>query len=181
MARTVARLEVEKLYERAVQALARRDRSERELRQSLRPRAASAEALDSVIARLRDHGYLDEARFAASRAAYQAEVNRHGAERALRDLRARGVSAPLAARAVAESYRGRGEAALLRAYLRKKRLTAPRDPRHAAQLFRRLRLAGFSAPACAAALRAWKLQPEWIDAIESAAADSAMLEEEPNP
>lgn len=180
MARQPARLELEALYRKAVQSLAARDRSEFELRQLLRSRAASPADLEDVLARLRDHGYLDETRFATSRAVYEAEVNRHGADRALRNLRARGVAAPLAARAVAQGYRGRNENALLRAYLRKKRLAPPRDPRHAAQLFRRLRLAGFSSAACTGALRAWKLEPEWIDAIETAEADSAMLGEEPN-
>ncbi|MGH9519104.1 MAG: hypothetical protein ACRD2D_05615 [Terriglobales bacterium] len=175
------RLDEEALYQKAVQALARRDRSEREMRQWLRPRAATAAAIEAVVARLRDHGYLNDARMAVHRAAYDAEVNRHGSERALRNLRARGVAAPLAAQAVAQSYRGRNENAQLRAYLRKKRIAAPHDPRRTAQVFRRLRLAGFSTAACTAALRAWKLDPEWIEAIETADADSAMLEQEPNP
>lgn len=181
MARLVRQLDEEALYQKAVQALARRDRSERELRQMLRPRSAEPGAVEAVVARLREHGYLNDARMAAHRAAYEAEVNRHGPERALRELRARGVAAPLAAEAVAQNYRGRSETTLLRAYLRKKRLAAPREPRRAAQIFRRLRLAGFSAAACSAALRAWRLDPEWIEAIETAEADSAMLEQEPNP
>lgn len=177
MPRAAAPLDADGLYQHAVRALARRGRSEFELRRLLRPRMASPAALEAALARLRDHGYLDDGRFAAARAAWEMEVQRHGRARALRDLRARGVAPEVAARAVEAGYRGSREPALLRAWIRKKRLAPPRDPRQAASHFRKLRLAGFSAPACLAALRSWKLDPEWIEAAE--AAESAMLEEEP--
>jgi regulatory protein len=48
----------------ALNLLSRRDHSEAELRRKLAPKGFPAEALDEVMARLRDAGYLDDKRFA---------------------------------------------------------------------------------------------------------------------
>jgi regulatory protein len=166
------RLDADGLYARAVQLLARRSRVEAELRRTLRPRAATAAALDAAIARLHEHHYLDDARVAEGFALYSREVARHGRGRVLRDLRARGVAAPVAEAAVTHGFAGSNEDTLLRAHLRAKRVRRPEDVRQAAGLYRRLLRAGFSPPACLRALRAWKLQPEWLEMLEA-------MEEEP--
>ncbi|MGH9475510.1 MAG: regulatory protein RecX [Terriglobales bacterium] len=172
MPRVPAKLDSEALYQKAVRLLAARPRSEAELRRALRARAAAAAEVETAITRLRDHGYLDDARLAAGFALYQKDVARHGRLRTLRDLRARGVSAAVAEQAVRKGYAGSSEDALLRAHLHAKRLRPPEDVRQAASLCRRLLRAGFSAAACQRAMRAWKLDPDWIETI-------AAPEEEP--
>src|SRR6185312_5788106 len=117
-----APLDADGLYARAVQLLARRSRVEAELRRTLRPRASSAAALEAAIERLREHHYLDDARVAAGFALYAREVARHGRGRVLRDLRARGVAAPVAEAAVTHGFAGSNEDTLLRAHLRAKRV-----------------------------------------------------------
>ncbi len=172
MPRPPAQLDAGGLYEKAVRALARRGRSEVELRRLLKPRAARADDVEAVLSRLREHGYLDDARLAQTVAGYQKEVLYHGRARAARDLRARGLAPEVADQAVAAAYAedgggAGGEDALLRAYVRKKRLRRPEDLRQAASLYRKLRTAGFSGGAAQRGLRAWKLNPEWLELIES--------------
>ncbi|HUX67951.1 MAG TPA: RecX family transcriptional regulator [Terriglobales bacterium] len=166
MPRAPAPLDADGLYEKAVRSLAQRGRSESELRRRLGPRAASAGALEAALARLRDHGYLDDARLAQSAAAHQKEGLRHGRARALRELQGRGLANELAQAAVAAAYAGENEDALLRAYVKKKRLRRPEELRQAASLYRKLRLAGFSAAACQRCLRAWRVEAEWVEGLE---------------
>lgn len=163
--RTSAKLDEDALYQKAVALLAVRGRSEVELRRVLGRRATEPSALAAALARLRDHGYLDDARLAASFSLYQKEVARHGRMRALRDLRARGVNAAVAENAVQQIYAGSSEDALLRAHLRAKRVRPPQDVRQAASLCRKLLRAGFSPAACQRALKAWKLDPEWMEQL----------------
>ena|SRR6185312_7298085 len=167
MPRRPVQLDGEGLYETAVKSLARRGRSEAELRRLLGARALVAADIDATLARLRDHGYVDDARLAGNLANHQREVERHGRTRALRELRARGIAPALADAAVRRDFAGSDEDALLRAFARKKRLRRPEDMRQAASLYRKLLLAGFSSAACQRCLRAWKLNPDWLDALES--------------
>lgn len=165
-----ARLDADALYARAVIALGRRGHTEVELRRKLAPRAASPDALEAALARLRDHGYLDDARLAESYTQFQKDVRHHGRLRVVRELRARGVTAAAAEAAVRRQFPAAGAAGedtLVRAYLRSKRLERPEDARDAARLYRKLMTAGFSPAACGRCLRAWRLDPEMIDALES--------------
>lgn len=172
MARAAAkappRLDPEALYQHAVRALARRGRSEAEMRRLLARRAENAAAVAAVLARLRDHSYLDDARLAEHGARFERDAACHGRLRALQQLRARGLAPALAAAAVGRAYAETDEAALLAAFCRKKRLAAPRDARQAASALNKLRRAGFSAAACQGALRAWRLDPAWGDMLEAA-------------
>jgi regulatory protein len=169
-AKREAPLDAEAVYEAAVRALARRARTEAELRRALARRAASAEAVETAMARLRDHGYLDDARVAESFTRFQKEVRHYGRLRVERELRARGVAAATAEAAVRRQFPAAGAAgedALVRAYVRGKRLAPPRDAREAAKLYRRLLTAGFSAAACGRCLRAWKTDAETIERLET--------------
>ncbi|MGH9415509.1 MAG: regulatory protein RecX [Terriglobales bacterium] len=167
MARAAARLDPEALYEYAVRALARRGRSEAELRRLLARRADSLAAITAVVARLRAHGYLDDARLAEHSARFERDRACHGRLRALQQLRARGLAPALAAAAVGRAYAEADEDVLLAAFCRKKRLAAPQSPRQAASALNKLRRAGFSVAACQRALRAWRLDPAWGDMLES--------------
>lgn len=172
MRRAPAKLDGDALYQKAVKLLAMRGRSEIELRRTLRPRAVSPADLETALMLLRDHGYLDDARLAASYALYQKDVVRHGRLRTLRDLRARGVSAAIAEQAVHQGYAGTNEDTLLRQFLRRKRVKPPQDARQAAGLCGKLLRAGFSAAACQRALKAWKLDPEWMDQLADMSEES---------
>ncbi|MGH9412595.1 MAG: regulatory protein RecX [Terriglobales bacterium] len=165
MRRPTAKLDTEGLYQKAVSLLAVRGRSEVELRRTLGRRAVAPEALEDALARLREHGYLDDARLAASFSVYQKDIARHGRMRTMRELRLRGVGAEVAEKAVKQAYSGSSEDGLLRAHLRAKRIRPPEDVRQAAGLCRKLLRAGFSAAACQRALKAWKLDPEWIEEL----------------
>jgi regulatory protein len=78
----------------ATKALARRDFSERGLRERLERAGVDSAETDAVLARLRDEGFLDEARFAENRARALAERGKGDA--AIRfDLEAQGLPGEL--------------------------------------------------------------------------------------
>ncbi len=143
------------LYEIAVKALARRARSSGEMRQLLGRRKAAKEVIESVIARLREHGYLDDTRFARAFVSSRIENDRQGSRRVERDLAARRVHPEIIRAAVAAGYEDVEERELLRDYLRRKiRLTKPPAKASAlASLYRRLLRAGFSSGAIVKELR----------------------------
>jgi regulatory protein len=94
----------------AARALARRDYSERGLRDRLRRAGIEDDELDDVIDELRRVGLLDDERFAGRRAKALAE--RGKGDRAIRfDLRRQGVGAELVEAAVAELEPERDRAA----------------------------------------------------------------------
>ena len=97
----------------ALRLLARRGRSENELAGRLRQKGFSAEAVTAVLARCRQLGYLDDARFARERARELMRGGRAVGRRVLADLQQRGVAEATASEAVEEAAREFGEEALL--------------------------------------------------------------------
>ena len=94
----------------ATRALARRDYSERELRDRLTRAGVEVAEAEKTLAALRERGLLDDSRFAAQRAAVLAERGRGDA--AIRfELERQGVSAEVIDEAVAsvEPERDRAE------------------------------------------------------------------------
>jgi len=134
------------LYEIAVRALARRARSTNEMRALLEKRKAEKKDIDAVLARLRENGYLNDARLARSFVASRIENERQGSRRVRRDLAARRVHPEVIAKAIGSGYEDVDERELLRSYLRRKlRLTKPpQKPSAVASLYRRLLRAGFA-------------------------------------
>jgi regulatory protein len=134
------------LYEIAVRALARRARSTNEMRALLEKRKAEKKDVEAVLARLRENGYLDDARLARSFVASRIENERQGSRRVRRDLAARRVHPEVIAKAIGSGYEDVDERELLRSYLRRKlRLTKPPQKASAvAALYRRLLRAGFA-------------------------------------
>lgn len=165
--RASAPLDADALYARAVRLLAARARAAAELERRLQPRAASPAALRAALSRLRAHGYLDDGKFAASFALYHRDADAWGPARCRRELLRRGVAEALAAAALVAAYGDRDESALLAGYLRRKRLRRPQTPAQAASLFRRLWQAGYAPHAIHAVLRAWRLDPQWLDGLEA--------------
>jgi regulatory protein len=133
------------LYDAAVRALARRARSSGEVRSLLLRRKAAPADIEAVLQRLREHGYLDDARFARSFVASRVENDLHGRVRVRRDLAARRVHPELAETAVRAAFDSVDEAKLLREHLRRKvRLSRSLDkPSQVQSLHRRLLRAGF--------------------------------------
>jgi regulatory protein len=104
----------------ALRLLARRGRSENELAGRLQQKGFSEEAITSVMARCRQLGYLDDARFARERARELMRGGRAVGRRVLVDLQQRGIAEANALAAVEEAAQEFGEDALL-AELRRRR------------------------------------------------------------
>jgi len=77
----------ERVFQRAAKLLAAKQRSVEELRERLlASRGATKTNVDEVIARLRDYGYLDDAKFAQSYASLRLRERPIGRRRLERDL-----------------------------------------------------------------------------------------------
>jgi regulatory protein len=145
----------QQLYLTAIRALGRRAHSIHEMREYLTRRAEDAELISPVIARLREHNYLEDARYALEYARLHAQSRRQGRFRIARELRARGVPDRYVDAALDAVFAETDEAALVRARL-KRRLAHVRGAlaqRHIASLYRSLLRAGFSADTIRAELR----------------------------
>ena len=97
------------LYDYAVKALGRQMRAEAELRRLMAARAepgASGEAVvRTVIARLKDHGYLNDKSFAETYARLRQENEKLGARRVRNDLRQKKPSPRATARPARRPWR----------------------------------------------------------------------------
>lgn len=92
----------EAAYRVAVRLLAARPRSAFELRQRLRAKGHSVDAVEAATARLRDGGYLDDLEYA--RNFIEVRVGRgHGRSRILADLQRRGIDRAAAERILAST------------------------------------------------------------------------------
>jgi len=134
------------LYEAAVRALGRRALSSGEIRMLLTKKKATKAQIEEILHRLRENGYLDDARFARYYAASRIENSLHGKARVRRDLAARHLRPEIADAAVRKAFEDIDERELLRQYIRRKvRVTKPlSQPSTVASLYRRLLHAGFS-------------------------------------
>jgi len=134
------------VYEIAVRALASRARSTAEIRTLLARRGAGEEDIGAAIVRLREHGYLDDERFAKTFVRSKIENQSFGSGRVRRDLSKKRVSREIAERAVNSAYEQVNERELLREYLRRKLrvAAAPTKPSALASLYQRLLRVGFS-------------------------------------
>jgi len=162
------------LYEYAVGALARRSRSVAELKRLMRNRVeADTEfgktLVELIIVRLKDQGYLNDARYAAAYSSYRRDSEKFGRMRVVNDLKAKGVHGEVIAKAVASVYDEVKEEDLARAYLKRKRLHKPKDQKEAARVFRNLMRAGFGSKTIFAILKKWDVDEETLGALEEEA------------
>jgi regulatory protein len=134
------------LYDVAVRALMRRAHSVNEMKRLLTRRADDELLVKVVLARLRENGQLDDARYAKQFVRQRTEIRRQGKFRIMRDLRARGVPDEHVNAAIAESAEQTDEATLVRQRIeRKLKLTrGEMDDRKIASLYGSLMRAGFS-------------------------------------
>lgn len=141
------KLETEQqLYASAVRALMRRAHSIHEMRDYLGRRAENQEAVSTVVARLREQQYLDDARYALEYVRHHAQSRRQGRFRIARELRGRGVPDRHIEAALDSVFAETDQAASVRARL-KRHLSHTRGAlgqNKIASIYRSLLRAGFS-------------------------------------
>jgi len=172
------KLDGEALFEYALRALSAQAKSIGELRQKLEARAQRPEDVPSILARLRQCGYLDDRRFAESYTVARLENQGLGQERVLRDLRRRRVAPRLAQEAVQAAYRDTDEARLVEQYLRRKYRSTPlpqylAEPKRLAAVYRRLRHAGFSPASILQVLTRLGADADWLASAEDPPGEEA--------
>ena len=160
----------DELYEYAVGALGRRMRSVAELKRLLRPRVESETEygqtlVELVIRRLKDHGYLNDAKYAAAYSAFRRDNEKFGRMRVVTDLKAKGVHGEVIEKAVSSAYDDVNEERQAREYLRRKRLTKPQDQKQAARIFRQLARGGFASRTIFAILKKWDIAEETLNTL----------------
>ncbi len=166
-------LSADQLWAYALKKLSGRAASSGEIRTSLLARALEPSDVDGILGRLKEYGYLNDARYAESFASARLENEGLGQSRVLRDLRQHRVAPDLAQRAVSKIYADKDESALIEQYIRRKYRMADRDKlfqdeKELAKAFRRLIRAGFKPANALQVLKRFAANPELLDAMESA-------------
>ncbi len=164
-------MEGEALWAYALRLLAGRAHSTGELREKLRRRAARLGEVEEVLARLKDHGYLNDQRFAENFAAARLANDRLGRTRVIQDLRQRRVAPALAERTVRKVYEEVNEEALIDEWIRRKYRLSPREglfqnDKDLAAAYRRLLRAGFRTGEIVRALKKFASNPDLLDSFE---------------
>ncbi len=163
------------LYEYAVKALGRRMRTESELHRLMaarvEPGATGEAAVRSVLARLKDHGYLNDKSYAETYARLRQQNDKLGERRVRNDLRQKGVRAEIVEEAVTARYGETSEEALAREHLERKRIKKPANEKETARVMRRLVAAGFSTPTIYKILRRWDVPDESLAALDNLETD----------
>jgi regulatory protein len=161
------------LFEYAVSMLARRMRTERELRRLMQRRAAEgdegARVMDAAVARLKELNYLSDTRFAADYTRLRMEGEKFGRRRVQQDLAAKGVASETVGAAVGAAYADVDEVALAREYVARKRMKQPSGEnakKESARAMGRLLRAGFSAGTVFKVLREWGVEVAEVDIEE---------------
>lgn len=169
--RTKRPLEGDALWGYALKLLGGRAHSTGELRQKLRRRAGKLGEVDEVLARLKDHGYLNDERFAETYAAARLANDKLGRTRVIQDLRQRRVAPALAERATRQVYQDVNEETLIEAWIRRKYRLAAREhlfqeDKDLASAYRRLLHAGFRTSDIVRVLKRFARNPDLLDAFE---------------
>lgn len=166
------------LYGHAVKALGRRMRTESELRRLLaaraEPGATGQTAIDAVVVRLKQNGYLNDQSYAETYARLRQENEKLGRRRVQQDLRQKGLPAGLIDETLDARYGQTNEEALARQFLQRKRLRKPANDKETARILRRLVAAGFSTGVIYKILRQWEVPDESLAALESLPDESSV-------
>ena len=162
----------DELYQYAVGALGRRMRSTAELKRLLRRRVEAETEygqtlVELVIRRLKDRGYLNDAKYAAAYSSFRRDNERFGRMRVITDLKTKGVHGEVIEKAVADTYDEVNDEKQAREYLRRKRLVKPKDQKQAARVFRQLLRAGFGFKTIFAILKKWDLDEATLSELEN--------------
>lgn len=159
------------LFEYAVRSLARRMRTERDLRRLLGDRAEPGEAgvgaINGVIGRLRELNYLSDERYAADFTRLRKENQSFGRRRVQGELAAKGIGKELAEAALERSYAEVDEVELARQYCERKRIQPPANDKEVARVMGRLMRAGFGSPTIWKLLRGWRVDVTEVEIEET--------------
>jgi regulatory protein len=165
------------LYEYTVKALGRHMRTEAELRRLMKTRVEPGErgeaVIAAVVARLKEHGYLDDQSFAETYARLRQENEKVGQRRVRQVLGQKGVAAKIVNEVIDARYGQTNEEALAREHLERKRILKPENEKETARVMRRLVTAGFSTGVIYKILRQWDVPDEALAALDN-------LSEEPH-
>ena len=137
----------ERVFQRAGKLLAAKPRSVEELRERLREgRGATKAIVESVIERLREYGYLDDARFAHTYASLRVQQRPIGRQRLQRDLWLKKIDKKTADAALDQVFESTPEEELIdRAIEKRIRLRGkPKTRAEAKKLFDHLLRQGFA-------------------------------------
>ena len=135
------------LYDVAVRALMRRAHSVGDMKKKLERRSENKLLVQVVMARLKENGQIDDARYAKQFAQQRTEGRKQGKFRVARDLRARGVPDRHITAALEEAAKETDEGAMVRQRIERK-LRSYRgeiDEKKMASIYRSLLQAGFPA------------------------------------
>jgi regulatory protein len=166
------------LYDYAVGALARRMRSVAELKRLLRNRVEADTEIgktlvELIVVRLKDQGYLNDAKYATAFSSYRRDNEKFGRMRVVNDLKAKGVHGEVIEKAVSSVYDDVKEETLARDYLRRKRMQKPKDQKNAARIFRNLMRAGFGSKTIFTILKKWDVDEETLTELENETVESS--------
>jgi regulatory protein len=166
------------LYEYAVGALSRRARSVAELKRLLRNRVEADTEIgktlvELIIVRLKDQGYLNDAKYATAFSSYRRDNEKFGRMRVVNDLKAKGVHGEVIEKAVSSVYEDVKEESLARDYLRRKRLQKPKDQKQTARIFRNLMRAGFGPKTIFTILKKWDVDEEVLILLEDETSEAS--------
>lgn len=164
-------MDADGLWAYSLKLLGGRAQSAAEVRQKLSRRAENESDVDITLCKLRDYGYLNDARFAENFAAWRRDNEGFGAMRVLRDLRQRRVAPALAGDAVQQAFQGVDETEQIEAFLGRKFRNvnlheALQEEKKLQGAYRRLRYAGFSSSASIKVLKRYASKADQIEEEE---------------
>jgi len=120
------------------------------------------------MAKLREHGFLNDQRFAEHYAVARRDTQGFGKMRVLRDLRQRKVASTVAGNAVEQAFAGTLENEMVESFLRRKYRNVDlsvhlQEPRNLQSAFRKLRYAGFGTSASITVLKRFAAAAEELE------------------
>src|SRR4029077_5291767 len=146
-----------------------------ELKRLLRARVEGADSeygqtlIELVIRRLKDRGYLNDSQYAAYFSSLRRDNQKFGRQRVVTDLKVKGVHGDVIDKAVDAAFEGVSDDKQAREYLRRKRMTKPKDQKQTARIFRQLARAGFGTKTIFTILKKWDVDEETLTALDSEA------------
>jgi len=165
------------LYDYAVKALGRAMRTEAELRrlmhQRVEPGPTGEAIVNTVLARLKERGYLNDAAFAETFTRLRHENEKLGQRTVRQKLQQKGIASSIVDETIEARYAGTDEEALARQYLERKHIRKPEDEKATARVMRRLVAAGFSTSVIYKILRQWDVPDEALTALDNLADESS--------
>src|SRR3981189_1168643 len=134
------------MYDVAVRALMRRAHSVHEMKKKLERRSENKLLVELVMARLKENGMIDDARYAKQFARQRTETRKQGKFRIVRDLRGRGIPDRHIEAALTEAAQNTDEAAMVRQRIERKLRSfhGEIDEKKLASIYKSLLRAGFS-------------------------------------